>query len=112
MNLVSQILNENPEGLAALAKRLPSSRRNGSLTPQALWRWATRGIRLPDGRVVRLETCRVAGRFLSSAAAVERFVTAQNQPLDPTPLPSPARSATKRQRADASAAELLERVGI
>src|SRR6476469_11040300 len=64
MSNVSQILSEGPEGLATLANRLPSSRRAGSLTPQALWRWATRGIRLPNGRVVRLETVRVAGRFL------------------------------------------------
>jgi hypothetical protein len=111
MNLVSQILNEGAEGFTVLAKRIPSSRRAGPLTPQALWRWATKGIRRPDGQVVKLEVVRVAGRFLSSWPAVERFIQAQNEAAE-VAMPAVSRSARKRQRDDARAAEMLEEVGI
>ena len=111
MNLVSQILAEDPEGFAALAKRIPSNRRQGPLTSQALWRWATRGVRRPDGQVVKLEVVRVAGRFLSSWSAVERFISAQNQTPE-VPTPAPTRSAGKRQRDAERAAAMLEEVGI
>lgn len=109
---VSRILTEGPQGLAALAAAIPSHRRDSHLTPQALWRWAVRGIRLADGRVVRLETVRVAGRYLSSRAAVERFVRAQSEPTDPTPLPAASRSPARRQRASDRAAEQLDAAGI
>jgi hypothetical protein len=109
---VSRIMSEGPQGLAALAKQYPCHRRAGSLTPQALWRWATRGIKTPDGRTVRLEVIKLAGRYLSSAKAVERFITSQSEGIPPIPLPTPSRSPSKRQRAATAAAEMLAEVGI
>jgi hypothetical protein len=108
----STILYENPQGLASLARQVPSRRRDGPLTPQCLWRWATRGIRLQDGRTVRLEAVRVAGRFLSSLPALERFIAAQNEPIDVPPLPNAVRGQSKRSAASAKAAEKLEAEGF
>jgi hypothetical protein len=112
-NLATQLLAEDPIGFADLARRIRSRRRDGSVTSQCCWRWHTRGVRLADGRTVRLEAVRCAGRYLTSLAAYARFVAAQNdEPGEANPLPAPARSASKRQREDAVAAELLEKVGI
>lgn len=112
LNLSTRILDENPEGLTALAKRLPGSRREGNLSSQAVWRWVVRGIKLPDGRVVKLEVLRIAGRYLSSAAALRRFAEAQNDQMEPMPLPASVRSASKRQREDSRAEQLLQQAGI
>lgn len=108
----SSILREDPKGFAHLARSLPSNRRDGTLTPQCLWRWATRGVRTRDGRTVRLEAIWVAGKFRSSLAAIERFVAAQNESLETPCLPQPSRSVLKRARASEVAAEELEAEGI
>lgn len=112
MKSSSTILHENPQGFASLARRFPSHRRDGHITPQCLWRWATRGVRLQDGRTVRLKAIKVAGRFLSSLSAIERFVAAQNEPIDGPPLPTLVRSLAKRSAASARAAEKLEEDGF
>jgi len=112
MNLAAKILNENPIGFAALARRIESRKRDGTITPQACWRWHTRGVRRRDGTVVKLEAVFCAGRYLTSYVAYERFVIAQNETADSTPLPVPPRSPSKRQREDANAAQILESAGI
>src|SRR4051794_13451247 len=111
MSLSATILNENPMGFSALARRITSRRRDGSITPQACWRWHTRGVRRRDGVVVKLEAVLCAGRYLTSYAAYERFVAAQNE-ANPSRLPTPVRNPGKRHRDDAAAAELLAEAGI
>ena len=110
MHNVSKILNEEPTGFAQLAKRFRSSRRDGNLTPQAIWRWFRFGVRAADGRRVYLEAILVAGRYLSSSAAIERFIAAQQpQPtVDRLPVVSP--SARERDARECEAE--LDRLGI
>src|SRR4051794_39593921 len=108
MNLAAQILNETPIGFAALARQIESRKRDGHVTPQCCWRWHTRGVRRRDGVVVKLEAVLCAGRFLTSQAAYERFVAAQNEPAEPVLLPVPARSQNKRARENANAEKVLE----
>jgi hypothetical protein len=111
MTTVSRILYENPEGFSTLCKQFRSSRRSGeTLRPQTLWRWATKGVKLTDGTVVKLEVIKCAGRFLSSMASIERFLEAQNP--DAITLPVPTRTADKRERASNRAAETLAAAGI
>jgi hypothetical protein len=42
------------------------------------------GVRLPSGRVVRLEAVRVGQRWLTTAEAVQRFIEDQTPRLDGT----------------------------
>jgi hypothetical protein len=73
-----RLLSEQLIGLPELAKRIRSHRHKGAISAQTTWRWATSGVELPDGRTVKLETVRLAGRFLTSWPAFERFVLAQS----------------------------------
>ena len=71
-------------------------------------RHALRGVRLPDGRVVKLEAIRVSGALCTSRAAVLRFFAAQNATTDAdtatdTPTPAQQRRAAKRAASEAAA---------
>ena len=61
------LANERSITLSEAAKVLPevNGRRPHAAT---VWRWARKGI---NG--VRLETCRVGGRYVTSIEALERF---------------------------------------
>lgn len=104
---------EGLKSLATLASRCPARGGPGHVSAKALGRWATRGILLPDGRRLKLEVVRVAGRYMSSEAALERFIAAQSVPVsEDQPLPASARTTSKRQQASEQAAQALDRLGI
>jgi hypothetical protein len=95
------------------ARLFPSSRA-ASTNVSTLFRWITVGVRTPDGRRVKLEAVRLAGRWLTTAAALARFIAAQQAPADgqaqaPTPEPHGPRTPTQRRRAAERAGEELER---
>jgi hypothetical protein len=69
------------------------------------------GVRLSDGCTIRLEGARVAGRWLTSEPALERFIAAQTPSGDST-LPLVARTPTARRRSSEKAALQLEKLGI
>jgi hypothetical protein len=69
------------------------------------------GVRLPDGRIVRLEAARLSGRWLTSERAIERFLAAQTPTID-TPTPATPRTPTRRQRDSEKAAKELEALGV
>jgi hypothetical protein len=111
--------------LPEVARRMPSYRRKRtggtdekpeygeplSVSPCTVWRWITEGVRLPDGRRVRLEAARVSGRWLTSEQALARWLAAQTPDLDaPTPPAprSPGRRAAERRAAGAT----LDAAGI
>jgi hypothetical protein len=58
-----------------------------------------------------LEAARLAGRWLTSAPAIERFLAAQTPRLDAPATPVP-RSPGQRRRASERAAAELQRLGI
>jgi hypothetical protein len=105
------MLNETLLTLAQAAKRFPSESRIGHLDPATLWRWATRGVRLSDGRRLKLETIKLAGRFLTSEQALQRFVAAQNDAPPDAPLPDSRprpKSKKKLSRAEEAGRRLAE----
>lgn len=114
-NSESAVLSEIAAGgglsLPQIARRLPSCRKDRPVSPSCVWRWISHGIRLADGRVVKLEAARLAGRWLSSAAAIERFLAAQQPPRAEEAGPAP-RTAGARQRAAERAAEQLKKMGV
>jgi|SRR5262245_44824259 len=114
MSLTSsqQLLTEGELiGASAVAKRFRSRRRNGPVTSNCVFRWMRYGARLPDGRVVRLEHVRVVGRYLTTHAAVDRFILAQqDEPqADNAALP---RSASARRRDSERMAKFLSDEGF
>jgi hypothetical protein len=66
-------------------------------------------VSLPDGEVVHLESARLAGRYLTSVPALERFIARQTRSLEPAPQ---VRTASQRQRASERAEKELEKIGI
>lgn len=101
------ILTEPLVTLAEAATPLPAYRGTGRARPETLVRWGTKGIRLPDGTIIKLELARAGGRFLTSHAAVARFIAAQTAAALPETAAIPARSPARRQKASAEAGRRL-----
>jgi hypothetical protein len=88
-NTLSRVINEilqgeEPLGMGAAARRLPAHRgKRSSATPSCVWRWVVQGHRTRDGRIVKLEAARFAGRWITSVPALARFaasITAASLP--------------------------------
>jgi hypothetical protein len=71
------LLKEDLLSLTEAAKRFPPYRGNkDTASPATIWRWINVGSRARSGEVVRLEACRIGGRWLTSVQALERFSAA------------------------------------
>ncbi len=68
-------------------------------------RHAVKGVRLPNGEVLRLEAIRVSGALVTSRAAVLRFFAAQNQQPASTESSQQPPTPKGRRRAAESAAK-------
>jgi hypothetical protein len=99
------------ESLTRAARRFPPARLGRPVTLSCLVRWITRGVKGPEGQRVKLEAARLAGRWITTAAACGRFVEAQTPRMDDAPPPGPRTSGVCRRAADWAAKE-LERLGI
>jgi hypothetical protein len=97
--------------LAQAARRFPPYRQGRPVNASTIWRWCRKGVKVPSLGVVRLESCRISGRWLTSEEAISRFVAAHTPPSDAAAMPPP-RTPTARQRASERAARELDRVGI
>ena len=97
--VLAEVLAGQVLKLSDVAKRFPG-RTEGVVNPATVHRWATHGITV-NGQRVKLETCRVGRRLLTSEPALERFLSAlQGEPAEATEA-----SATPGRR---RAAELAE----
>ena len=105
------LLAETLISFAQAARLIPPSRRGRPVSPSCVWRWHRSGVKLPDGRVVRLEALKLINRFLTSVQAVHRFIRAQQPEAGPAPGPrEPARMTRtpgRRQRDSEHALEQL-----
>lgn len=104
--------NEQLIGLSDIAKLIPSRRRPGSLSTNAIFRWVRKGVRRADGTFIRLEAHMVAGRLLTSREALNRFIEAQNVPAQLIAPLAQSRSPARRERESANAADALSKAGI
>jgi hypothetical protein len=105
--LIDRILTENPIGLSAAARLFGSFRQNKPTNPATIFRWCVQGVKLPDGRRVRLEHVRLSNRLLTSRAACVRFLEAQQ--TDPAPAPALDSPARRVRDADAAGRRLDEK---
>jgi Protein of unknown function (DUF1580) len=68
------LVNEQRIGLREGTKFYPSFREGRPTHISTLVRHITKGIRLANGNVVRLEGARLGGRWITSVEAVQRFM--------------------------------------
>jgi hypothetical protein len=113
-----QLLDEIAAGegkpLSAIAKGIHPNRGGKPVTLSCILRWGQAGLKLPDGTKVFLEMVRLGGRWLTTPAALGRFITSQTPApgADPSVCTPARRSAARKQRAARLAAAELERAGI
>src|SRR5262245_33839415 len=108
-NVLAEIIAGDALGLSAAARLLPAHRGDGRACPSTLWRWIRTGTRTPDGRVVRLEAARIGTRWLTSRAALARYMAALTPAAPDAPTPDPTPTATQRRRAHEAALNKLDR---
>ena len=105
-----EVLSGSGLSFAAAAKLLPSTRGGRPVHSATSWRWALQGVRLPDGRKLRLGAVKVSGHFATSRQALARFIDAQTPDLDADPCPGaaaarpPAQGQRGGRRANSAAA--------
>jgi hypothetical protein len=109
----TSLLNEQLISLAAACTIIPPAKGAERTHLSTPLRWIKRGVRSPTtGERVRLEACRLGGRWMTSRPAVERFIDRLTPSADVAP-PSAVRSTGKRRRASEKAArDLSRRAGI
>jgi hypothetical protein len=106
-DLVERILAEGALGMSAIARLCGTFRGGAATHPSTPTRWATQGVRLADGRVVKLEAVKLNGRLISSKPALIRFIQAQQTtPPNDTPPRSPAAVSRASKAADAKLREM------
>jgi hypothetical protein len=106
--VIEEALAGDVISLAQVARKL-SAEDAGTTAPSTVWRWGTRGVRAPDGRTVRLEVARVGCRWVTSLAALKRFLLALNPTAsrapDPAPAADTAEATARRRQAEVEQAE-------
>ena len=107
---IERIIAEGAIGMTETARLLGTFCGGKKSHPSTPTRWCLTGVRLGDGRILRLEHYRTAGRLMTSRAALVRFLAAQQQPID-IPDAKP-RSLTERKRANDLAEEELTKAGV
>jgi hypothetical protein len=68
--------------LEAIAARIPSLRHKRPVSSGAIWNWITKGVETEHGRIVRLEAVRSPSGWLSTEAALRRFLQALTVPQE------------------------------
>lgn len=105
---VQQILDEGPLGMAAAAALLGSFRGGRPCHPSTVVRWCLHGIKLSDGRFLKLEYIRMTDRLVTSKPALLRFLAAQQDNAVSETAAQPRTPAQRKRAADAAAEELAE----
>jgi hypothetical protein len=89
-----------------VARRGPSTRQGKPLHPSTALRWVLKGVKTRDGRRVRLEAVRCGGRWVTSKAAFQRFLSAQTPNLNTNSAPQTPTATQLATRANRAGKEL------
>src|SRR2546423_948147 len=112
----SSLIRERWISLSQAAKLFPPARRGRPVSGSCVFRWHRDGVRTADGRRVHLEALRVVNRLVTSEAAVQRFVLAQQSgatsPASAHQVNPAPRTPGQRARASDRAAAKLKAQGI
>lgn len=99
--VIERLTAEGPIGLTAASKIV---KRHAC----TIARWAIYGIKLEDGRTVKLETYRLGGKLSTSRPALLRFIAAQQGVTGVASIQTPA----ERRAAGSEAEAVLDAAGI
>jgi hypothetical protein len=110
-DVAAEIAGGEGLSLPQAARLLPSYRAGKPVNSATIWRWITSGIRLPDGTHLRLEACRLSGRWLTSRQALQRFIEGQT-PARGAVQPAFAGTPGRRRKAAERAGAELTKAGI
>jgi hypothetical protein len=107
---IDRLIAEGPITAAVAAEVFTTALRAGRpVHPGTVCRWINPGHLLPSGHRVRLEGMRAGRKWLTSRAAITRFLLAQ-QP-DQSADVAVGRTANERRHADKAARRELEKAG-
>lgn len=103
--MVARLLDE-PDRLSMpeAARWVGSTQGGPPIHPATVTRWCVKGVKLPDGRRVRLEHVRVGGKLVTTKGALVRFFAAQTATV--SDVAHPHTPSDRRRAADRAAAEL------
>jgi hypothetical protein len=107
---INQLIDEGLIGMTRAARLMGTFRQGKPTHASTIARWALIGIKLPDGRVLKLESLRLNGRLCTSKEAVYRFVQSQNERA--TSVPPEAPTLSERTLAKKAASKQLDDLGI
>jgi hypothetical protein len=105
VDIVARLMAEGPIGMRCAANIFGSFRDGKPTHSSTVTRWAMRGVKLADGRVLKLESFRLNGRLATSKQALLRFVQAQQTP-PANHQPVQATPAQRNRAAEKASAEL------
>jgi hypothetical protein len=109
-DVVARLMDEGVIGMKQAAKLCGTFRQGKPTRSGTIARWAMRGIKLEDGRLLKLESFRLNGRLCTSKQAIIRFIRAQNAS---TAAGAPETTTpAERSRTAATAAKRLDELGI
>lgn len=113
MSITDEIASGQGIYLSAAARLFPSYRLGRPVSLQCVLRWVVDGVRGPEGRRIHLEAARLSGKWVTTPAAISRFIGAQSQnPSSENDSPASRPTVSQRRREAALAAKELERLGI
>jgi hypothetical protein len=111
---MSALLEEIAAGqgiyLSAAARRMPRYRLGKPVSLNCVLRWVKGGVRGMAGEYIRLEAARLFGKWVTTPAAISRFLQAQTPAL--AHHTAPQRTSKQRRRAAELAEQELERLGV
>jgi hypothetical protein len=114
---VSQVVKEIIDGdsltTSQAARLRPAHRGDGRANPSSIWRLMRDGVRGPAGTIVKLESAKFGNTWLTSRAALARFMMAlSGQSTSPdAEQPAPTRTTTARQKSSQRASAKLAAMG-
>jgi hypothetical protein len=109
--LLAEIAQGHAVTLRQLTKLLPHKRNDKPITLSCVLRWVLDGARTASGERVRLEAVRLAGAWVSTPGALQRFIARQTPDLDHEKMPVTSRAQSARERAAARAGQRLQAQG-
>ncbi|OAI40492.1 hypothetical protein AYO40_00735 [Planctomycetaceae bacterium SCGC AG-212-D15] len=107
-DVIAEIADGQGMSLKDIAKLLPSSRAGKPAHFSSILRWVVNGVKVPGVGRVKLEAARLGGKWVTTKAALMRFMAAQTPNLEELKQLPKIRTPAQRQRAAEEAGRRLD----
>jgi hypothetical protein len=104
--VVNEVLNGDALTLSAASKHIVGHRGGGHSDPATLFRHITKGCKGSNGQRVYLEACRCGSKWVTSRAALARFIVSLTGSPASSPLAAPPSLSARQRRSEKAAAKL------